>query len=247
MSGTLGDDTLVFIHLPKTGGTALRTSLLRAFDPPVTALVYAASDLDGAMTRQEFNQLPAEVRSGLRLVMGHFSYGIHRQVERPCRYATLLRDPVERVVSLYYHFLNLPGVRFGSKGYRERLRLRLRRTSLEDWIFGESRLPADNLAVRNLTGRRDIPFGGCTDTLFDEAMANIDRDFAALLATERMPENALAMGRVVGRELPLVGSENTNPKRPATQAIDASVLQRIRELNRFDERLHQIALARLGS
>ena len=186
-SRALGDDTLIFLHLPKTGGTALRTSLRRAFDPAATALVYPADDLDGAMTREQFAALSREDLERLRLVMGHLSYGVHRRLSHPCRYATIVREPVDRIVSLYYHYRNLPGVRFMSKGHRERLRLRLRRVSLEDWVFSERRIPADNLMVRNVTGARGIAFGACTEALFEQAMEHIERDFAAIVGEGAEP------------------------------------------------------------
>ena len=245
MIPSLEDDTLVFMHLPKTGGTALRASLLRAFDTSATALIYPSTDLDASMTRAEFVSLSREALDRLRLVMGHFQFGIHEQIGRPSRYATIIRDPVDRVVSLYYHYRNLPGIRFGGKGHRERLRMRLTRTSMEDWVFQGDRRTADNVAIRNITGRGDVPFGQCTDGLFDEAMERIDRHFIALLATERMSEGAILMSRIIERDLPQVGVENANPKRPALEELDPSVIERVRELNRYDLRLHQLALGRL--
>ncbi len=158
MNRTLGDDTLIFLHLPKTGGTALRTSLQQAFDPLASALVYPSGDLDGTMTREQFAALPPDALERLRLVMGHISYGAHRRIPRTCRYASIVREPVERVLSLYYHYLNLPGVRFMGKGHRERLRLRLLRVGVDDWVFGERRIPADNLMVRNIAGAAGIRF-----------------------------------------------------------------------------------------
>ena len=241
----LGDDTLVFLHLPKTGGTALRTSLLEAFDPSATALIYPGGELDGGMTVEHFRGLPEDQRTRMRLVIGHVRFGIHESIPGPSQYTILLRDPVDRIVSLYYHYRNLPGVRFMSKGYRERIRLRVRRVMLDDWVFGERRIPADNLMVRNVAGAAGIPFGGCTETLFEQAMEHVERDFVGIAVTEDLARSTALMEQVLDRPLPVVGRENTNPNRPLLSDIDPSVAARLRELNEYDVRFYEQAKARL--
>lgn len=44
--------------------------------------------------------------------MGHFSFGVHRLLGVAPRYVTVLREPVERIVSLYRHYLVDPGPTF---------------------------------------------------------------------------------------------------------------------------------------
>ncbi len=42
----------------------------------------------------------------IELISGHTSYGIHRLVPGDVTYVTFLRDPVERVISLYFYLRN---------------------------------------------------------------------------------------------------------------------------------------------
>ena len=113
------DPTLLFMHIAKTGGTSVRRSLANAYDKRERAFVYDPGDLRGAVSRDQFPELPAEVRARLRLVIGHFPFGLHAYIDRPFRYVTVVRDPVDRVVSLYYHYRNLGGLR---RGLRRSLR-----------------------------------------------------------------------------------------------------------------------------
>lgn len=234
-------DTLLFMHLPKTGGTSLRSAVLQAYSDREVGMVYGAGELEGAMSREQFQALPAEELARFDLIVGHFPFGVHRRVPRSSRYVTVVRDPVDRVVSLYFHYRNLPGIRFGGKGHRERLRMRLRRTSLEDWVFEDRRLGVDNLMVRNIAGARGVPFGACTEAMFDEAMANIETHFAALLVTEEMDRSADLLERIIGLPLPTIPRDNANPNRPPLKEMDRRALERIHELNRFDARVHEHA------
>ena len=45
----------------------------------------------------------ALLHDDLRAVVGHFCFGIHNRVLYPSIYASMLREPVERVISLFHH------------------------------------------------------------------------------------------------------------------------------------------------
>jgi hypothetical protein len=235
----------MFMHLPKTGGTSLRVALCDVYPAEQTVFIYGPGDLPHSMTRPEFAALAPEARDDVRLLMGHFWWGIHRFMGDDARYVTMLRDPVERVVSLYYHFRNLPGLRFGGRGHRERWRMRLTRESLTDWVFSGRRKDVDNLMVRNICGRGDIDFGRCTDDMLTEALEHIEQRFAAVLVTEEMGRSTSSLEALIGHPLPPVGQQNANPRRPTLDTIDPAVLDRIRELNHLDVQLHASARERL--
>jgi hypothetical protein len=79
------------------------------------------------------------------LLFGHFSFGLHDMVadDNP-EYATVLRDPVERVVSLYHHHR-----RFPSSPYHKLLNER--RYSLSDFVLSGLTPETNNEVVRNLS------------------------------------------------------------------------------------------------
>ena len=149
------------------------------------------------------------------VIVGDFAYGIHRQVPGPARYAVMLRHPIGRILSLY-RAAGRPG------------------PSLEAWVFDDRRTDADNAAVRAISGRTGVPFGGCTDDMLDEAVAHIEADFDAVLLRSSMSRSAVLLGQVLGMTLPPLPVVNADPDGEDSFDPPKAVRKRLRELNRLD-------------
>jgi hypothetical protein len=93
---------LVFVHIPKTAGTTLHKIITHQY-PARKILI--RHDSDGPWSEEELRRLQG--RDKPQVVMGHLSVGLHEKIEG-VRYITCLREPVSRVVSLYYHAKNDP-------------------------------------------------------------------------------------------------------------------------------------------
>ena len=90
----IGENKLVFLHLPKTGGTTLHSLLLPHF-------------AEEAVCPERFNGLRYFTAVELvryRFFSGHFDLPSARLIPGRKRIITMLREPVARLVSLY-HFL----------------------------------------------------------------------------------------------------------------------------------------------
>lgn len=85
----------IFLHIPKAAGQSFTTYIRRQFPDDSHVSLNTLAD-----SPKIVEKIPPEVRANLRIVTGHVHYGIHRYFSQECRYITLLRDPVQRVVSL---------------------------------------------------------------------------------------------------------------------------------------------------
>jgi len=90
------EKTVIFVHLPKCAGSTLNRILLRQYKLSETYALAGRSVRDSFL---ELKRLPEEKKGGIRLLYGHMHFGLHEHLPQPCVYFTLLRDPVERVIS----------------------------------------------------------------------------------------------------------------------------------------------------
>ena len=114
----------VFDHIPKTAGTTFRRSYLRAAFPRDERWILSGGDKN-AEDRERFLELPAKARRRIRIVAGHYVDGLRAHLP-DARFLTVVRDPVDRLVSSYRHALFHPGgetlwpeVRKSQMGLRE--------------------------------------------------------------------------------------------------------------------------------
>ena len=120
--------------------------------------------------------MPAGVRDGYRMIFGHMNWGWHRFVPegRGHAYTTMLREPVERVLSLYSH----------CRVSQHYLGAALHGHDIEWFLTSGVTGRADNAMVRQLCGRdvftkqeawadTKIPVGGITEADLQTAKDNL--------------------------------------------------------------------------
>ncbi|PEN12821.1 hypothetical protein CRI94_12510 [Longibacter salinarum] len=84
----------IFTHIPKTAGTSF---FRRVFHPNV--------EPNEILSQTSLLSFRRSLRPDHRVVTGHRAFGLHRLTRRPCRYVTMLRQPVDRAISAYHFIL----------------------------------------------------------------------------------------------------------------------------------------------
>jgi hypothetical protein len=170
------DMTLLISHVPKTAGSSLR-ALVTKFNPD-TVFVYEGRELALGNPNIEFIRSFRAVAAP-RVVMGHFSYGVHRLIGTTPSYATVLREPVERVVSFYRFQKSLPHSPFAAH-FKAGI-------SLSDFVRSEITETTNNHMCRMIAGIP--PEAGLLindQWLLDLALHNLRRHYVLVGMVEKL-------------------------------------------------------------
>lgn len=210
-------ETVFFVHIPKTAGSSFRAVLKRWFGSEL--MIFDSHDQE-AFSRQWEN------RDGVaRAVAGHFGFGLH-QAAPACRplYLSLVRDPVERFVSLYKHARLSPGHALHGAA----------RAGPEDFFahcLSEPRARGQTAAIQCffLSGARS----------FDEARPVVDGAYHLIAPMDRFPEFVARAARMLGKPPPPVPVRNVRPATPELIEAAVRLADRIREAHHEDQRLYE--------
>jgi len=91
---------LFFIHIPKTAGSSIHQILHREYGKRL-GIFYD-------LTPREWEMTLARPDHGFDCIFGHYWFGPHARSARPYEYATLMRHPVEAILSYYFYIAHHP-------------------------------------------------------------------------------------------------------------------------------------------
>ena len=225
---------IVFMHIPKCAGTALRTFVARHLG---ARAVRHIRDADNGM---EIITGPAHGLSA-RFTMGHFGYDYICKCLQPATKLTFLRDPVERTLSHYYYWRELREDR-AEPNLAKKLDLlaflntRMRSVTvqlenIQTWMLIDDYRPWARFKYRGLG----------EGALFDLASKHLDHfDFVGF--TEEFDEGLRTLSGIYGWPMPQPASVvNKTQYRKGAREIGDKEMERILELTRIDRQIYDYA------
>lgn len=158
----------------------------------------------------------------LRLIHGHMVFGIHEVLPQPSTYVTLLRNPVERVLSLYHHRAKYQGLRMALDEYVRQGR---------DWEMVNNQIYHLAGGTRNATMAE----------LLEIAKRNLCQHFAVVGLTERFDDTLTLLRRLFGLKRLEYVPEVVGEGRIRAEDVADDVIEAIKEANRYDSELYRFA------
>ena len=228
----------------------MRREMLRRYEADRIAQVYTG-DRDDVVSAKELQAMPDERKRGFEIVFGHVPYGIHLAFPQACVYATVLRDPVDRVVSSYYHHV---------RAVRRKRRLGgPALTPLEEAVESgtidlaafargdtpRGAAPVRNQMVRIVSGRiRGIRGDLAHPRLLTVALENAEA-FVAIGVTESVGDFAARLGDALGwKDRPRIPRVNYNDFRPKLADVPQAERDELRAINALDASFYEAIAAR---
>lgn len=176
--------TIIFNHIPKTGGTSLLKFFQTIFGPD-RCFRHRARDGRTGRISPGIESLSAGDLAGYRFIAGHFNYGNHRRIAGPVKYLCVLRDPVERLVS-DYHYNRSAG--------RADLKAIANAMSFEDYVRAKIENPKSNMArsaqIEFVAGPGATPAG---------ARRTVREEYLACCMTDQLDDLQRMLAQLYGR------------------------------------------------
>lgn len=206
------------MHMPKTGGSTLR-NVIR--DQYISSEILSYDDNQDNL-QKKLNDVDI---TKLKIVHGHYFFGIHEHLQRPFSYFTILRHPIERVLSLYYYLKSINGKKYDV----------YRKMTLDEFI--EKKIE-ENIQTAYLSGSNTQPS-------ILKAARNLHRYFDVVGTTENFDETLYLIGKRYGWKNLHYNRVNVTKSRLSSKEISEKTKKLIRKVHHKDLLLYKYAQKKL--
>ena len=158
------------------------------------------------------------------------AHGHDKAFKGNTEYITILRHPLDRVVSNYYFILSRP---------QHRLHEQVSKLSLSEYVSSGVTANSENAQIRLLSDNIDAPHGGCTAAMLEIAKENILNNYPIAGVTEMYDEFLIAAAAHFDWKTPFYSRINVNKKRKRIAEIDDEAKRIILEYNSLDLELYE--------
>jgi hypothetical protein len=222
-------DHLIFLHIPKTAGSTMQ-GIVNANYPKRRQFETTRMWLNNP----SFHALTEEQKHAIRVLQGHMPFGLHEQLSPgTTEYFTILREPVDRVISLYYHILRSPHHPFHQQ------------LTSKKWTYAALMQSGmwrafDNCQVRMISGDLQLPYGEVREEHLQKAIDNLEKFFPLVGVQHHFDEFVLQLRDRYGWKFPYYRRHQVAKNRVAKNTLPQEEIDAIRAQNSLDEQLFRI-------
>ena len=219
---------IIFLHIPKTAGTTVQHIMHNEY----RGLKFFTS---GYYKQIEiFKKLSDEEKKKIKVIKGHFPFGVHENYPGPITYFTFFRDPVKRSISDFNYLYQNNTLAFHEEIMRKQY-------SLKDMLNGGYIKNFDNCHVRFLAGANDLEYGKVNEETYALALKNFDTYFEAFGISERIDESLIYIKRKLNWSMPFYVNANVSEKSSYVKKFDEETFRLLEHYNKFDNMLYDHA------
>lgn len=228
----MSNQKLIYVHIPKTGGSTLQAIIIRQCGKKKFFRINRKNSLE------DFNLLD---KKNINLLVGHFPFGYHTYFDHPedVQYLSLIRNPITRLVSNYYHIL-------ARENNPHHSMLVENNYSIKEFIELGVNGKTENCYVRFFSNNINAPHNSCTTKMLEQAKKNIKTHFPIVGITELYDESILLMKNHFGWKQPYYTTKNkARIKYSLNNDVDEDTIETIKQYNQLDIELYNWAKKRL--
>lgn len=233
------DSVVIFMHVPKTAGTSLRHIVQSQFQPNNVFEFYNLKTLPPKVRKgiEKYNNLSEAQQKAIKFVSGHVGFGLHEFLSRPCTYITVLRDPVERVISYYYFLLRNQNIIVKDKTLSEFVQtFGGVHNSMTCYLSGLT------LQAQLQDSSIDLKSQQFAQETLEKAKINLENHFKVVGFVDRFDETCILLKKILGWNIPAFYTrKNVAKNSNVTREISPETLSLIHKFNQLDIQLYSYA------
>ena len=223
------DESVIFLHVPKTAGTTLNRLIEWEYR---LSEMYSVDPVLFHWSAAHLRKLPRRRLQRTRMFKGHMLFGLHEILPQPATYITVLRDPVERVLSAFYYMRTY-------KLHPLYWKFRRENWTLEQFV---ERTTRHNVQCKIMAGAEyNSP---CTNEILEKAKSHLQQHFSVVGLSERFEESLALLKLRFGWQLKSYSTFNVTRSRPKKGDLSQATLDAITTRNSFDLILYRHASER---
>ncbi len=228
------EETVIFFHIPKAAGMTLSRIIERQYWP---TSIFTISGVHSEISVDAFKQLPEGLRRKIKAIKGHMGFGLHEYLPQPSTYITMLRDPVDRIVSHYHYALQR-----GTHHYLYHS-ITSKHMTLADYASSGISPELNNGQTRLLSGVESLNkltnFEPCTSEMLARAKSNLKQYFSVVGLSGRFDESLIILKKVLGWNNIYYHRRNETKNRPRKEDVSEETRNIIRKQNELDIELFE--------
>ena len=235
----MNSQTLIFVHLPKTGGTTITDILLKVYD----ATFYLGPGANFENSLSTFFSLEIEKRLELQLVYGHHSYFLKNHFINPIL-LTFLREPLDLFCSLYHYIRRTPN-------HPHFTALKAMK-SIQEFIPYSSMTGLNNIQTRFLLNS-ELHLTNSEYRIQDFSDTELNKKYLAKAKDNLSEFNYVFFQHQIFQALNILKDKlnwnfipefrnlNVTENRPKIDSLEIEIKNRIKEINKLDIDLYNFA------
>ena len=219
-------EDIIFLHIPKTAGTSLRSIFFDQYRYLAPQEIYVVKSLDDL---NHFWSLDEQKANDIKLVLGHCRYGVHYKFSRDFKYVTFVRSPIERSLSSY-HFARWDT----NNPFRTRI-LNENLSAVEYLCSGQFPWEENNqtkliAGIENLSEK-------CTEEIYQKAIKNITESFSFIGFVEEFENDLESLAKKLSWSNQYNRQLNVTPDQAKSVPLTMNEIKCIQQANQYDQKL----------
>jgi hypothetical protein len=229
-----GVTPLIFLHIPKTAGTTVHHILHNEYRGQNFFTSGHYKDIE------KFEKLNDSEKKKIRILKGHFPFGVHKIYPTPITYFTFLREPLKRSISDFNFLLLNHTHPFYEKFINEKY-------TLKDLLKEGPIKNFDNCQVRYLAAVNDIEYGCINEEIYKIALKNFDEYCEAFGICERFDDSIIYLKHELNWSNPFYIEANVTKKKSYVSNFDEETYQLLNQYNKYDLLLYDYAFKKFDA